>query len=144
MKFSKGRLYLVAGEKNDTSTMMDTAVYDIQSKKMLFRAPGTSSVRSRSTPVNLSEELRDDSVKSFNEATDAMIINLDMQLARFREKIKSNPQQVKIVKRASYSGGGVFGLFDLAIMLLLILAVLIRNQFKAVDATRLNTAKLYY
>lgn len=120
--------YIVAGEKNDTSTMLDTAVYDIQSKKMLFRAPGTSNVKSRSTPVNLSEELRNDSIKSFNEATDAMIMNLDMQLARFKEKIESNPEQVKIVKRASYSGGGVIGLVDLSLILLFVLGIAVKNR----------------
>ncbi len=34
--------YVVSGEINDTSTMLDTVVYDIKSKKMLFRAPGTN------------------------------------------------------------------------------------------------------
>jgi rhombotail lipoprotein len=52
--------YVISGEKNDTSTMLDTAVYDIESRKMLFRAPGTSSIKGRSTPINLSEELRAD------------------------------------------------------------------------------------
>ena len=55
--------YVVSGEKNDTSTMLDTVVYDIKSKKMLFRAPGTSLVEGNATPVNLSEELRADSIK---------------------------------------------------------------------------------
>ena len=34
--------YVVKGEKNSTNTMLDAAVYDIKSQKMLFRAPGTS------------------------------------------------------------------------------------------------------
>ena len=111
--------YIVSGEKNDTSTMMDTAVYDIASRKMLFRAPGTSNVKGRSTPVNLSEELRADSLKSFEEATGKMIANLDTQLASFREKIKREPDKVKIVHRPGYSGGGgSTGLFELLLMLL--------------------------
>ncbi len=110
--------YVVSGEKNDTSTMLDTAVYDIQSRKMLFRAPGTSQVKGRATPVNLSEELRADSLKGFQEATAAMIVNLDQQLASFREKIKKNPEQVKIVQRSGYSGGGgAVGIFELLILL---------------------------
>ncbi|MFQ5487965.1 MAG: rhombotarget lipoprotein, partial [Gammaproteobacteria bacterium] len=110
--------YVVSGEKNDTSTMLDTAVYDIPSRKMLFRAPGTSQVKGRATPVNLSGELRADSLKGFQEATAAMIVNLDRQLASFREKIKSNPEQVKIVHRSGYSGGGgAVGIFELLILL---------------------------
>jgi len=121
--------YVVSGEKNDTSTMIDTAVYDIQSKKMLFRAPGTSKVKGNSTLVNLSEELRADSLKSFEEATTNMISNLDLQLSNFREKIKKQPDQIKVVYRSSYSGGGggAFGIFDGVIMLCFLVATFVKN-----------------
>ena len=49
-------IYVVPGEKNDTKTMMDAAVYDIASRKLLFRAPGFGSVKGSATPINLSEE----------------------------------------------------------------------------------------
>lgn len=111
--------YVVSGEKNDTSTMLDTAVYDIQSKKMLFRAPGTSYVKGRSTPVNLSEELRLDSMKSFEEAANNMVSNLNVQLEKFKEKIKRNPEQVKVVHREGYTDGGAVGPFEMIIMILL-------------------------
>jgi len=109
--------YVISGEKNDTSTMLDTAVYDIQSRKMLFRAPGTSNIKGKSTPVNLSEQLRTDSVNSFKEAADEMTKNLDLQLAKFRDKIKSNPKKVKIIHKQGYSGSGAFGLFEGILML---------------------------
>ncbi|MDH5410858.1 MAG: rhombotarget lipoprotein, partial [Alphaproteobacteria bacterium] len=48
--------YIFPGEKNDTSTMVDAAVYDIASRKMLFRAPGVSQVKGSATPINQSEE----------------------------------------------------------------------------------------
>lgn len=88
--------YMVSGEKNDTNTLLDAVVYDIESKKMLFRAPGTSTVKGKATPINLGEELRADSMKGFDQAADSMIGNLDVQLASFREKIKQNPEQIKI------------------------------------------------
>jgi rhombotail lipoprotein len=115
--------YVISGEKNDTSTMLDTAVYDIDSRKMLFRAPGTSNIKGRSTPINLSEELRVDSVNGFKEAANKMTANLDLQLTKFREKIKSDPEKVKIVHREGYSGGGVFGLME-SLFILLFLATL--------------------
>jgi len=110
--------YVVSGEKNDTNTLMDTAVYDISSKKMLFRAPGTSLVKGRATPINLSEELRSDSVKGFDLATVKLIENLDEQLAAFREKAKQNPTDIKIEKPAGYSGGGSIDLILFAGLLL--------------------------
>ena len=80
----------MAGEKNDTSTMLDTVVYDIASKKMLFRAPGTSVVKGRATPINLTEELRIDSNKGFHLAAKEMTSNLQTQLSIFKEKVKNN------------------------------------------------------
>ena len=110
--------YIVSGEKNDTSTMIDTVVYDIKSKKMLFRAPGTSEITGSATPVNLSEELRADSIKGFNAAAEEMAVNLNSQLTYFKQKIKQNPEQVKIVHSKGYSGGGAFSFYGLAILLL--------------------------
>lgn len=130
--------YVFSGEKNDTSTMLDTAVYDIQSKKMLFRAPGTSNVKGSSTPINLSEELRADSMKSFEEATDNMITNLDMQLSNFREKIKKNPEKVKVVHREGYSGGGLFGALEIALMFLFIAVTGVNNK-----SNKTNSADRY-
>ncbi len=130
--------YVISGEKNDTSTMLDTAVYDIQSRKMLFRAPGTSQVKGRATPVNLSEELRADSLKGFQEATAAMIVNLDRQLASFREKIKRNPEQVKIVQRSGYSGGGAVGLFELLILLTVCLVAFLIGRASSRAPRRLD------
>lgn len=98
--------YIIPGEKNDTHTMVDASVYDIQSRKMLFRAPGTSHIKSKSTPVNLSERLRVDSMASFKEASADLVINLENQLELFREKIKEAPDDYQVVHRPGYTGGG--------------------------------------
>jgi rhombotail lipoprotein len=110
--------YVVSGEKNDTSTMMDTVVYDIASRKMLFRAPGLSRVQGSATAINLSEKLRKDSVESFRVATDDMVSNLDIQLAAFKEKVKAQPEAFHISHSAT-SGGGGGGALDLMGLVLL-------------------------
>ena len=78
--------YIIPGEKNDTHTMVDATVYDIQSRKMLFRAPGISHIKSIATPVNLTEKLREDSLESFKSASVDLIKNLDIQLQLFKRK----------------------------------------------------------
>jgi len=98
--------YVVSGEKNDTSTLMDTAVYDIASRKMLFRAPGNSQVKGSSTPVNLAESLREDSAKGFDQANQLMLASLDQQLTAFRQRLKDRPDEVRVERTAGYSGGG--------------------------------------
>ncbi len=118
--------YVIAGEKNDTSTMLDTVVYDIPSRKMLFRAPGTSRIKGRATPVNLSEELRADSLKGFHQAVTAMIGNLDRQLQRFKEKLKRNPEAARIVYRSG--GGGIAGPIECVAMIMLASLILQRRR----------------
>ena len=98
--------YLIPGEKNDTHTMVDATVYDIQSRKLLFRAPGTSHIKSKATPVNLSEQLRVDSMASFKEACTDLAVNLDKQLELFSEKVKKTPADYEIVRKPGYTGGG--------------------------------------
>lgn len=112
--------YIFNGEKNDTSTMIDAAVYDIKSRKMLFRAPGTSQVKGSSTIVNLSEELRKDSVEGFNLATPHLLKNLATQLERFKTKIKERPEEVKIKYSRGYSGGGYFESWFTGIFIILL------------------------
>lgn len=90
--------YYVKAERNETSTMMDTAVYDIASRKLLFRAAGTSQIKATATPVNLSEQLRNDSYKGFVEANKAMINNLHGELEKFTEKVKTRPQDYKVTQ----------------------------------------------
>lgn len=113
--------YVVQGQKNDTHTMLDAVVYDIASRKMLFRAPGTSMVKGSATLVNLSEQLRVDSEAGFNKATAAMIANLDTQLVAFQEKVKQRPEEYRVVQTSSGSsrGGGMLDLLTLALLAVL-------------------------
>ncbi|MCR4300474.1 MAG: rhombotarget lipoprotein [Sulfuricaulis sp.] len=111
--------YVVPGERNDTHTMLDAVVYDIKSRKMLFRAPGTHHIKGKATLVNLSEKLRANSEEGFNEAAKGMITNLDQQLAVFKEKVKERPAEYKVVHSPSYSGGGNIDLIGSAMTLVL-------------------------
>ncbi len=120
--------YMISGEKNDTSTLVDTVVYDIKSRKMLFRAPGTSQVKGRATPINLNKKLRNDSAEGFQIAFDQMIQNLDLQLVQFRQKLKDNPKEAEVVYAKGYSGGG--GSIGVGVLLLLILIGFKKKQIK--------------
>lgn len=117
---------VVPAQKNDTHTMLDAVVYDIKSRKMLFRAPGTSLVNGKSMLVDQSQEIRADSDRGFTEAAQSMITNLDSQLALFKDKIKERPEEYKVVQTPKYiaatggssRGGG--GSVDSVLLLLLI------------------------
>jgi len=52
--------------------MIDTVVYDIRSRKMLFRTTGTHKINSYATYIGLTEQFRKDSRLSFEEARKAL------------------------------------------------------------------------
>ncbi len=108
--------YLVPAERNDTQTLMEAAVYDIKSRKLLFRAPGLSEVKGGATPVNATEQLRSNSREGFDKATTELIANLKNQLEDFKTKAKDAPEEFQIEHKPGYTGGGALdGGFALAI-----------------------------
>jgi rhombotail lipoprotein len=111
--------YIFKGNKNDTHTLMEAAVYDIRSRHLLFRAPGASQVHSTSTMVAAPQELRAASSSGFDQATDDLIKNLQVQLELFRERAKRAPETVKIEHRPGYTGGGASGAWFAAAILVL-------------------------
>ncbi|HSY19879.1 MAG TPA: rhombotarget lipoprotein [Candidatus Acidoferrales bacterium] len=102
-------LYVVPGEKNDTQTMMDAAVYDIASRKLLFRAPGIGNIKGSATPVNLAEELRGNSKAGFEKAATNLVANLRVELADFKEQVTNAPTEYKVEFKPGYTGGAFGG-----------------------------------
>jgi rhombotail lipoprotein len=102
--------YIFSGNRNDTQTLMEAAVYDIPSQHLLFRAPGGSQVKGSAAAAYLSQNLREDGAKSFDAATDDLIRNLKVQLEEFRARVKQAPGTVaRIEHKPGYTGGGSFG-----------------------------------
>lgn len=98
--------YIFKGNKNDTQTLVEAAVYDIPTGSFLFRAPGANRIESSSTGVRTSERQRLDSATSLSLATDDLISNLDAELVAFKQKIKEGRASVQIEHREGYTGGG--------------------------------------
>lgn len=120
--------YFIEAEKNDTQTLLDAVLYDVASHKMLFRAPGTSRIKARSTPINLPEELREDAQRGFAEASTNLAANLKTSLASFQEKIKQQPEEIKIAAKPGYVGGGSLGLGEVAVGAVIALGAWLRRR----------------
>lgn len=110
--------YYVKGNKNDVQTFVDTAVFDVASRKLLFRAPGTNETRSSSTLVDIERDVRIAQQKGFELAMADMTVNLDKELSVFKDRIKED-RSVR-VSRAGDEGGGAA--VDAGFLLLLALA----------------------
>jgi rhombotail lipoprotein len=106
--------YTVKGNKNDVQTFVDTAVFDVATRKLLFRAPGVNELKSSSTLVDLERDLRVTQQRSFGLAMADMTANLDKELGAFKERIRTDGS-VRVT-RAPGSGGG--GGADLALLAL--------------------------
>ena len=97
--------YVVKGSEHDVQTFVDTAVFDLESHKLLFRAPGVDHLEDTSTLVNSPEEMREARAKSFSRAMADMTTNLGPELDEFRVRIKED-QSVRVVYEEGYKGGG--------------------------------------
>lgn len=90
--------YLVNGQKNDTRTMLDAAVYDVESRRLLFRAAGESHVRAGATMVNMTQKRRDDAQRGFREAADDLVLKLDGELERFAARVRDPTANVVVIR----------------------------------------------
>ena len=94
--------FFVKGEKNDTHTLMDGALFHIPSRKMLFRASGVNHIKNRATPINLSEQAREDSLNGFRQASMDLTKNLQVTLYNFRKAIRSPSGKFKLKLKPGY------------------------------------------
>jgi rhombotail lipoprotein len=125
--------YVIRGEKNDTKTMMDAVVYDIPSRKLLFRVPGTSQIKGSATPINLTEQRRRDGGRGFEVAATNLVANLQEQLELFKERVKSSPEEYKVVHKPGYTGGAALGGLDLALLAVLTTGIVCSMRRKRAD-----------
>jgi rhombotail lipoprotein len=100
--------YFVKGSKNDVQTFVDTAIFDVKTNKLLFRAPGINRIEATSTLINSTEEMRKARENSFSLAMSDMTNNLGDELDKFKERIKED-NSVAVTYRPGYGGGGAFG-----------------------------------
>jgi rhombotail lipoprotein len=110
--------YVIHGDQYDVQTMVDAAVFDVQSHKLLFRAPGTSRVKGGATWAGLSEKQRLAAGEGYERAVDQLIPQLQTELDGFRERIKNNANY-QVENKAGYKGGGAMGWISLTLAALL-------------------------
>ncbi|MGB2818303.1 MAG: rhombotarget lipoprotein [Burkholderiaceae bacterium] len=94
--------YIVPGDRYDVLTVVETAVFDIKSRRLLMRAAGTSNVKGSATLIGFSEQSRDARLKSFEEAVGQMIGHLHGEVKAFRERAPTDPK-VKLVLPPGYN-----------------------------------------
>ena len=119
--------YLVHGNSNETRTFVDTAVFDIESRKLLFRAPGIDRMFRIATAAGASDRVRMSSDQSFQNAVEQMSANLDQELSAFKDRVRTE-KVAKIAIREGYTrqsaGASSTDYLFLFLLLLLVLMAL--------------------
>jgi rhombotail lipoprotein len=118
--------YTIEGTKNEVRTFVDTAIFDIPSRRLLFRAPGIHVAANTSTLAEASSEVLEARRKSYGLAMDDMTRNLLTELDRFRVRIKEDPAVAQVVRADGSGDVGGGGSISPALLLALLIGVLWR------------------
>ena len=116
--------YMIKANRNEVQTFVDTAVFDVPTRKLLFRAPGVNKVESSSTLVNIDRDTRKAREAGFEQAMADMTVSLDRELEVFKVRIKEDRSVT--VSHAGDSGGN--GATHPALLVLAGLALLLRRR----------------
>lgn len=101
--------YLVPGNQYDIHTALETTVFDVRTQKLLFRAPGTSTVNGSSTWVKYSDSSRQARAEGFDKALQQLIPNVHGALQAFRKQAQDDPA-IKLSLPAGYDPNATRGL----------------------------------
>jgi rhombotail lipoprotein len=110
--------YLIPGDERSVQTFVDTAVFDLGTRKLLLRAPGLDKRERLTTMAASSGTERELVDASFDAATAQMIANLDTELDAFVAQVESEKVNVSVSYRIGYSGGatGLLPLLGLVVL----------------------------
>ena len=126
--------YVIKATSNEVQTFVDTAVFDVNTGRLLFRAPGLNKSSDRSTLIESGEVVRKTRDASFSAAMQSMTTNLVAEVDKFEERIKEDPQVAQTEWRAGSGGGGALGWF----LLLAATGLLARRALPALRAVTSN------
>lgn len=99
--------YLIKATSNEVQTFVDTAVFDVDTARLLFRAPGSHTMSDRSTLVESGEVVRRAKDESFAVAMGEMTQNLATELDRFRERAQEDPSVAEVQWKPGSGGGSI-------------------------------------
>jgi rhombotail lipoprotein len=114
--------YVVKGTRHDVSTLVDLAVIDPTTRRLVIRAGGTDLRHGNTTLIDAGRKTREADSDGFSAATDQMIEHFDDALTKFEADVKSGAAPVRVVSRnepGHAGGGGALDGWFLAVLLVL-------------------------
>jgi rhombotail lipoprotein len=121
--------FFVHGDDQDVQTLVDLAVIEPQSKQLVLRAGGTSSVKGSSAAVDLEKHEYLRVQRGFEQASAALLVNFETELRGFETRVREGTAPIKVVRQTK-SGGGALDPTMLALLLgCLALSMFVRQNF---------------
>lgn len=113
--------FIFKGSEFDTSTLLDLAMVDIDTKVILLRAAGVANARDDFKESHVNKKYHQLTRKNFNTAIGALSDNLKLAVNQFEFDLKHKPKesQIKVSSKPGYDMS-----IDLGMLLLLIFAAL--------------------
>ncbi len=96
--------YVVHGDEYDIKTLIDISVFDVASRKLLFRAPGTSQVNGGASMANYSERARAAQIEGYSKAVDDLIPKLNAEVEAFRTRL-AGARDIRLAPQPGYRIG---------------------------------------
>jgi rhombotail lipoprotein len=126
--------YIVKGTRNEVQTFVDTAVFDVPTHRLLFRAPGLDRRERDTTMVTSADDLRIAQQESFRSAMHDMTANLRKELVAFEGRIKSDGT-VRVAQKSpgNGGGGGAMGVAELGLLAALAGLARARRRVRSAD-----------
>jgi len=78
----------LTGDSREVHNFVDTAVFDVATQRLLFRAPGISSMERLPAPADADADARASLRRGFELAAADMATNLDQELHAFKDRIR--------------------------------------------------------
>jgi rhombotail lipoprotein len=119
--------YVIPATENEVQTFVDTAVFDVPTGTLLFRAPGTDKRQSQTTAVKSTERMRDERAAGFSAAMADMTTNLMTELDRFEVRLEDEPALAEVTWQKGSGGGGGMALDGVTLLSLFLLLVFRRR-----------------
>lgn len=133
--------YVIPATSNEVQTFVDTAVFDVNTARLLFRAPGVDKTSDRSTLIESGEVVRKTRDASFAAAMGAMTQSLATELDSFRVRMKEDPKVAQAEWKPGYGGGGAIGW--LSVLLLLVTGLSAYRGRRAPLAASLSPGRVH-
>lgn len=119
--------YVIHGDQYDIQTLLDASIFDVRSKKLLFRAPGSSQIKGSASMAGFSERARTARADGYSKAVDDLIPKLQTELDSFKERLK-NDATIAVENKPGYRGGGSLDALGVALAGLLLVLGYARSR----------------